>query len=109
VCTENHTEETMKIFVPNEELKRISEALSGEKVAFEVTDKVYSLMVEGKKIGEYTEVTAQLMETDVPVIFDRGPEITLRAFRLPSGKKFLITDAEGNLVSLVEPPPGWER
>lgn len=99
----------MKLYVPNEEIKRVSEALSGEKVTFEVTDKVYSLLVEGKKIGEVTEVTAHLLETDVPVIFDRGPEITLRAFRLPSGKKFLLTDAEGNFVNLVEPPAGWER
>jgi hypothetical protein len=99
----------MKIYVPNEELKRVSEALTGEKVSFEVSDKVYSLMVEGKKIGEVSEVTAQVIETDVPVIFDRGPEITMRAFRLPSGKKFILTDAEGNFVSLVEPPAGWER
>jgi len=99
----------MKIYVPNEELKRVSEALTGEKVSFEVADKVYSLMVDGKKIGEVTEVTAQVMETDVPVIFDRGPEITMRAFRLPSGRKFLLTDVNGNFVSLVEPPAGWER
>jgi hypothetical protein len=99
----------MKIYVPNEELKRVTETLSGEKVGFEVADKAYSLMVEGKKIGEVTEVAAQLLETDVPVIFDRGPEITLRAFRLPSGKKFLLTDANGNFVNLVEPPAGWER
>jgi hypothetical protein len=105
----NYREEIMKLYVPNEELKRVSEALSGEKVAFEVTDKVYSIMVEGKKIGEVTEITTQLLETDVPVIFDRGPEITLRAFRLPSGRKFLLTDADGNFVHLVEPPPGWER
>jgi hypothetical protein len=99
----------MKIYVPNDELKRVSEALTGEKVSFEVSDKVYSLMVGGEKIGEVTEVTAQVMETDVPVIFDRGPEISMRAFRLPSGRKFLLTDANGNFVSLVEPPPGWER
>ncbi len=99
----------MNLYVPNAELKRVTEALSGEKVAFEVTDKVYSVMVEGEKIGEVTEVTTQVLETDVPVIFDRGPEISLRAFRLPSGKKFLLTDAEGNFVSLMEPPPGWER
>jgi hypothetical protein len=99
----------MKIYVPNEELKRVSEALTGEKVNFEVSNKVYSLMVDGKKIGEVTEVTAQVMETDVPVIFDRGPEITMRAFRLPSGRKFLLTDVNGNFVSLVEPPAGWER
>jgi predicted enzyme related to lactoylglutathione lyase len=99
----------MKIYVPNEELKRVSGALREEKVSFEVADKAYSLMVEGKKIGEVTEVTTQLLETDVPVIFDRGPEITMRAFRLPSGRKFLLTDANGNFVSLVEPPVGWER
>lgn len=99
----------MKIYVPNDELKRVSAILTGEKVDFEVSDKVYSLMVEGKKIGEVTEVTTQLLETDVPVIFDRGPEITLRAFRFPSGKRFILTDADGNFVNLVEPPPGWER
>jgi len=99
----------MKLYVPNEELKRVSEALNGEKVAFEVTNEVYSILVEGKKIGEVTEVTAQLLETDVPVLFDRGPEITLRAFRLPSGRQFLLTDADGNFVNLLEPPAGWER
>jgi predicted enzyme related to lactoylglutathione lyase len=99
----------MKIYVPNEELKRVSDALNEEKVTFEVSDKVYTLMVAEEKIGEVTEVNAALVETDVPVIFDRGPEITMRAFRLPSGRKFLLTDANGNFVSLVEPPPGWER
>jgi|UniRef100_A0A7V6DNE9 predicted enzyme related to lactoylglutathione lyase len=99
----------MKIYVPNEELKRVSDALNEEKVTFEVSDKVYTLMVAEEKIGEVTEVNAALVETDVPVIFDRGPEITMRAFRLPSGRKFLLTDVNGNFVSLVEPPPGWER
>ena len=99
----------MKIYVPKEELKRVSEALTAEKVSFEVSDKVFFLMAGEEKIGEVTEVNAQLLEADVPVIFDRGPEITVRAFRLPSGKKFLLTDANGNFVSLVEPPAGWER
>ena len=99
----------MKIYVPNDELARVSEVLKGEKVAFEVTDQVYSLLVDGKKIGEVKEVNAQLMETDVPVILERGPEITMRAYRLPSGRKLLLTDANSNFVSLVEPPPGWER
>jgi hypothetical protein len=102
-------EEPMKIYVPKEELKRVSEALTGEKVNFEVTDKVFYLMAAEEKIGEVTEVNAQLLETDVPVIFDRGPEISVRAFRLPSGRKFLLTDANGNFVSVVEPPAGWER
>jgi len=99
----------MELYVPNDQLKEVSEMLTGEKVNFEVTDNIYSLIVEGKKIGEVTKVKAQLLETDVPVIYDQGPEITLRAFRLPSGKKFILTDADGNFVRLVEPPPGWER
>ena len=99
----------MKIYVPNDQIDKVKEVLAGEKVTYEVSDKVYALMVEGKKIGEVTEIKAQLLETDVPVIYDRGPEITMRAFRLPSGRRFLITDADGNLVNLVETPPGWER
>ena len=99
----------MEIYVPNDQLKNVTEVLSGEKVACEVTDQVYSLMVEGQKIAEVTAVKAELLETDVPVIYDQGPDITLRAFRLPSGKKFLLTDADGNFVRIVEPPPGWER
>jgi hypothetical protein len=99
----------MEIYVPNDLLKTVSEVLSAEKVAFLVSDKVYSLMVEGKKIAEVTTVNAELLETDVPLIYDQGPEITLRAFRLPSGRKFLITDVKGNLVRLAEAPPGWER
>jgi hypothetical protein len=102
-------EAAMEIYVPNDLLKTVSEVLTAEKVAFQVTDKVYSLMVEDKKIAEVTALNAQLLETDVPLIYDQGPEITLRAFRLPSGRKFLITDAKGNLVRLVEAPPGWER
>jgi hypothetical protein len=99
----------MKLYVPNDQLKTVVEALTGEKVAVEVTDNVYSLMVEGNKIAEVTEVKAELLETDVPVIYEQGPDITLRAFRLPSGRKFLLTDADGNFIRLVEPPPGWER
>jgi len=99
----------MEIYVPNEVLKEVSEVLTGEQVAYEVTDKTFALVVEGKKIAEVTEVKAQLLETDVPVIYDQGPETTLKAFRLPSGKKFLLTDAQGNLVRIVAPPPGWER
>jgi hypothetical protein len=99
----------MEIYVPNDLIKTVSEVLTAEKVTFQVTDKVYSLMVEGKKLAEVTAIDAQLLETDVPLIYDQGPEITLRAFRLPSGRKFLITDVKGNLVRLAEAPPGWER
>lgn len=99
----------MEFYVSNDQVKEVSEVLAAEKVAVEVTDKVYSLMAEGKKIGEVTALKAQLLETDVPVIFDEGPEINLRAFRLPSGKKFVLTDVNGNFIRLVTPPSGWER
>jgi hypothetical protein len=99
----------MELYVPNDLVKDVSEALAAEKVAVKVSDKVYALMVEGKKIGEVTALQADLLETDVPVVFEEGPEITLRAFRLPSGQKFLITDVNGNFVRLAAPPPGWER
>jgi hypothetical protein len=99
----------MDFFVPNEQLNGVSETLAAEKVKFEVTNEVFSLMAEGNKIGEVTKVKAELLETDVPVIFDQGPGITLRAFRLPSGRKFILADANGNFVRVAEPPPGWER
>ena len=99
----------MEIYVPNDQVKEVFEALAAEKVNCEVTDQVYDLLVEGEKIAQVTAVKAELLETDVPLLYDQGPEITLRAFRLPSGKKFLITDAKGNFVRLVAPPPGWER
>ena len=99
----------MEIYIPNDQVKEVFEVLAGEKVTCEVTDQVYSLVVEGKKIAEVTAVKADLLETDVPLIYDQGPDITLRAFRLPSGKKFLLTDADGNFFRLVTPPPGWER
>lgn len=99
----------MELYVPNEELKQLTEVLTGENVGFEVTDEVFSMSVAGDKIGEVTKVKAQLLETDVPLLYDQGPAINLRAFRLPSGKKFVLTDVNGNFVRVVEPPAGWER
>ena len=99
----------MELYVPNEELQELKEVLTEEKVGFEVTDEVFSLIVEGDKIGEVTKVKAQLLETDVPLLYDQGPAINLRAFRLPSGRKFVLTDVNGNFVRVVEPPAGWER
>ncbi len=99
----------MELYIPNDELKEFSTVLTGEKVTFEKTGNIFSLVVDGKEIGQVTEVKAELLETEVPVIYDQGPEITLRAFKLPSGKKVIITDARGNFIRLVEPPPGWER
>jgi hypothetical protein len=99
----------MELYIPNDELQELSEVLTGEKVTFQITGKIFSLVVDGKEIGKVTEVKAGLLETEVPVIYDQGPDITIRAFRLPSGKKIILTDAGGNFIRLVEPPPGWER
>jgi hypothetical protein len=99
----------MELYVPNFQLKEVSEVLTKEGVSFEVTNKTFSLAVAGKETYEVTEVKAELLETDMPAIYDVDSPRKLRAFRLPSGKKFLITDADGNLDRLVEPPPGWER
>ncbi len=99
----------MEIYVPSEDVKEVFEALVAEKVSCEVTDKKFDLMLGDDKIAEVTALKADVLETDVPVIYDAGPQITLRAFRLPSGKKFLLTDADGNFVRIMQPPPGWER
>jgi hypothetical protein len=99
----------MEIYVPIFQLKEVSEVLTGEGVTFEVTDKTFSQVVEGKERCEVTEVKANLLETEVPAIYDEDSLRNLRAFRLPSGKKVLLTDTDGNFVGLVEPPPGWGR
>lgn len=99
----------MELYVPNFQLKELSEVLTGENVTFEVTDKTFFHVVEGKERYEVTMVKANLLETEVPAIYDEDLLKNLRAFRLPSGKKTLLTDIDGNFVRLVEPPPGWER
>jgi hypothetical protein len=100
---------TMELYVPNFQLKEVSEALTGEGVSFEVTDKTFSLSLAGKEAYEVTAVKAEVLECEMPAIFDVDSPRKLRAFRLPSGQKILITDADGNFDRLVEPPPGWAR
>ena len=46
----------MDIFIPNLQLKAVSEVLSQEKVNFEITDKTFSLVVAGKETYEVTGV-----------------------------------------------------
>jgi hypothetical protein len=99
----------MELYVPNFQLKEVSEVLTAEGVVFEVTDKTFSLTVGGKESYEVTEVKAELLETEMPAVYDVDSPRKLRAFRLPSGKKIIITDADGNFDRLVTPPPGWER
>ena len=99
----------MELFVPTFQLKEVSETLTGEGVTFKVTDKTFSLSLAGKEAYEVTAVKAELLECDVPAIFDFDSPRKLRAFRLPSGNKILITDADGNFERLAEPPPGWAR
>ncbi len=99
----------MELYVPKFQQKEILEVLAGEGVAFEATGKTFFQVVEGKERFEVAEVKANLLETEVPAIYDEDSPRNLRAFRLPSGKKILLTDTDGNFVRLVEPPPGWER
>jgi hypothetical protein len=98
----------MDLYVPTTQLKQVSEVLTQEGVAFEVTGKTFSMAVEGKIAYEVTEVKAKLLETEVPPVLESASQ-TRRAFRLPSGRKILLTDLDGNFESLMEPPPGWER
>ena len=99
----------MKLYVPKFQQKEILEVLAGEGVTFEATGKTFFQVVEGKERFEVIEVKANLLETEAPAIYDEDSLRNLRAFRLPSGKKILLTDTDGNFVRLVEPPPGWER
>jgi hypothetical protein len=99
----------MEIYVPTDQLKEVSDMLTDEGVSFQVTDKKFSLIVEGKQIAEVAELKTQLLETDVPAVLEDAPDITLRALRLPSGRKFILTDVNGNFVRSVTPPSGWER
>ena len=99
----------MDVYVSKDQLKEVSDALALEGVNFKVTDKTFSLIVEGKEIGEVAELKVQIAETEMPALLEDAPDITLRAFRLPSGRRFLLTDVNGNFVRIVIPPPGWER
>ncbi len=99
----------MEFYVPNFQIKEVSEVLAGEGLTFEITDKTFSLVLEGQEAYEVTGVKAELLETEVPVFYDEDEPRRLRAFRLPSGKKILLTDADGNFLRVVEPPPGWAR
>ena len=99
----------MELFVPTHQIKHVSDILSEEKVGFQVTGNKSLLTLGGKEAYEVTEVKADLLEVDVPAVVDESPLKTTRAFRLPSGKKLLLTDADGNYERTVEVPAGWER
>ncbi len=96
----------MEIYVPNFQLKEVSEVLAQEGVDFKITGKTFSLVVAGKESYEVTGVKAGLLKLEVPAIYDKDLLRELRAFRLASGKKIPLADANGNLERLVEPPPG---
>jgi hypothetical protein len=101
-------EDLMEIYVPTTQLKQVTDVLDQEKVTYEVTGKTFSLAVQGKEAYEVSEINAKLAEIEVPAIFDDDPR-SLRAFLLPSKKKIILTDIDGNIDRMVEPPPGWER
>jgi len=79
------------IYSPTHELENVSAILAEEKVSFQVTDKKFTLTLGGKEAYEVTEVKAQILETEVPAMFDESPPKTLWCFRLPSGKRLLLT------------------
>jgi hypothetical protein len=99
----------MQLFIPTHQIKHVSDILSEEKVGFQVTGNKSMLTLGGKEAYEVTEVKADLLEVEVPAIVDESPPKTIRAFRLPSGKRLLLTDADGNYERTVEVPAGWER
>jgi hypothetical protein len=99
----------MELYIPTHQIKHVTDILSEEKVGFQVTGKKSSLTLGGKETYEVTEVKAELLEVEVPAVVDEYPPKTIRAFRLPSGKKLLLTDADGNYERTVEVPAGWER
>ncbi len=99
----------MDVYVSKDQIKEVSDVLTAERVNFQITDKTFSLSIEGKQIAEVVELQAEILETDMPALLEDAPDVTLRAFRLPSGRRFLLTDVNGNFVRLVTPPPGWER
>lgn len=99
----------MELYVPTHQLAHVTEILQNEQVSFQVTDQKFILTLAGKEAYEVTAVQAELLETDVPTILDESPPKNTRAFRLPSGRRFIITDLDGNYERTVEVPPGWER
>jgi hypothetical protein len=105
----NPQEPAMELYVPNFQLQEVSEVLAGEGVAFEVTGNTSTLVLGGKESYEVTAVKVDLLEIEMPAIYDVDSPRKLRAFRLPSGQKLILTDVNGNFERLVAPPPGWER
>ncbi len=99
----------MDVYVARDQLREVSDVLAAEEVNFQITDKTFSLIIDGKEIAEVVEIKAQILETEMPALLEDAPDITLRAFRLPSGRRLLLTDKNGNFVRLVTPPSGWER
>lgn len=100
----------MKLYIPNAMLKQVSAVLDQEKINYKITEGTAALVVEGQEVGEVTAVEAELLETEVPAFYEyQDDPRSLRAFRLPSGQRIILTDVDGNFERVVEPPPGWER
>ncbi len=99
----------MELYVPTDQLSQVIEILKNDRVRYQITDKKFTLTLAGKEAYEVTAVQAELLETEVPAIVDESPPKNTRAFRLPSGSRFIITDLDGNYERTVVVPPGWER
>lgn len=94
----------MKFLVPAESKAEVEGVLQEEKVAFSLGKDIPPQ--EG--VCAFIEMEAQVLEVDVPTLYDQGPDVMLRAFRLPSGRVILAT-LDGGLVRIAQAPPGWER
>jgi len=79
----------MELYVPNFQLKEVSEMLTGEGVSFEVTDKTFSLSLAGKEAYEVTAVKANCWNVMCRHLDVDSPR-KLRAFRCLQAIKFSL-------------------
>ena len=50
----------MDLYVSKDQLKEVSDVLGVEGVNFQITDKTFSLIIDGKEIAEVAEIQAQI-------------------------------------------------
>ncbi len=50
----------MDVYVSKDQLREVSDVLAAEGVNFQITDKTFSLIVDGKEIAEVAEIKTQI-------------------------------------------------
>jgi hypothetical protein len=93
----------MILHIPKSEREDLASMLTQENVTFAMGD-MSSIRELGTGSYEVFTVKANVEEIPVPPMY-RSSEGDVRAFRLPSGK-LILTDLEGNLERIENPPPG---